>query len=87
MLENKSILKPCPFCGGRASYISITKPDQYPHCNACGAEANSAEEWNIRGATDFEVKARAFLKALSCKIYSDFPDIQKEIAAFLAKNP
>lgn len=38
------MLKPCPFCGGRAEVLA----DVWICCTVCGAETDGVEEWNTR---------------------------------------
>lgn len=43
-------LKPCPFCGGRASYgYHDCANGEYTYCENCGVEVSGdADRWNRR---------------------------------------
>lgn len=48
-------LKPCPFCGGKAFIIALSRTKHYTECHSCGASSatvrkaeTAAEHWNSR---------------------------------------
>lgn len=76
MKENKTVLKPCPFCGGEADIEDISTEDEQYYmisCKKCGASAcfgdksetqvGAVEFWNKR-AFDFDTanKVSQFLQ-------------------------
>ena len=50
-------LKPCPFCGGDASFVACGEGEAYVKCTECGVETkvkpsylNAVEAWNRRAS-------------------------------------